>query len=428
MSKNRLQGGQLVLVILIAALAVSTAPQATAQMPEIIVDIQDSTYFAEQDTGMMVVRLNNVEDTIAGIVLWFQLSNPEVVEFPTVVGEVYDTSYWKCLQYSGPDCIDSVEVFAHEQWDFIHVDTIFDDFTTFDTTGTLLSGWEAVWLESVGGGLYESKLVALANQPAAPYTPGIAPQQDGVLIKIPLVIKDWVEWNAHVVDVFIPKTTAGVQFADPRGNSLGLTESYVVDTTLYRCLQWVGDECLEWTVVPTPPYDSIEVVVDTVLVLDTNAVVINNGVFEVLEPLDCLPGDVNGDGLYDISDLTQLQDFIYHGSPPLAAPWNADVNGDCCISWDDLIILRDGLPIVPCECPNPVWCCCMGMRGNVDYDETDAVNIQDLTTLVEYLFSGPPLYCPEEADVAPDQSVNISDITRLVDYLFDTGEPLPACE
>ncbi len=417
-----------VLAIIMVAILSSAA---SAQMPEIVVDIGDSTYFAEQDTGMLIVRFSNYLDTIAGLALWFNLSNPDVVEFAVSLDTVFDTTYWQCIQYSGPDCIDSLEVSQSDDWDFLHADTIVDDASLFDTTGTLLSGWQGVWFEPVGSGPYESKLVAIANSPSPPYIPGIAPQDNGVLIKIPLVIKDWNEFLAHEVDVFIPPTTQGAQFSDPKGNSLGLSPVVIQDTTFFRCLQWVGDQCIDWEIVSTPPYDSLEVVTDTVLVLDTNKVILNSGFVQVQPPLDCLPGDVNGDGTYGISDLTFLHTFIHFGEPPLPAPWNADVNGDCCISWDDLIILRDGLPIVPCECPNPVWRCCMGMRGNVDYDETDAVNVQDLTRLVEYLFAGgDELFCPEEADVEINggPGLNIGDLTRLTDYLFGSGSPLTQCD
>ncbi|MGH8016433.1 MAG: hypothetical protein ACREBV_09595, partial [Candidatus Zixiibacteriota bacterium] len=42
------------------------------------------------------------------------------------VGEVLDTSYWKCLQYQGPNCIDSVAVDPESTWNFIHIDTLAD--------------------------------------------------------------------------------------------------------------------------------------------------------------------------------------------------------------------------------------------------------------------------------------------------------------
>lgn len=72
--------------------------------------------------------------------------------------------------------------------------------------------------------------------------------------------------------------------------------------------------------------------------------------------------------------------------------------------------------------------CCTGIRGNVNGDAGESVNIADLTFLVAYLFGGgvaPP--CLEEANVNgdPSEAVNIADLTYLVAYLFGGG-PAPA--
>jgi len=72
--------------------------------------------------------------------------------------------------------------------------------------------------------------------------------------------------------------------------------------------------------------------------------------------------------------------------------------------------------------------CCVGLRGNVDSDASDAVNIIDITRLVSYYFSGGEApECPEEADVNADGSSNIVDLTRLTAYLFQAGEPPADC-
>lgn len=74
--------------------------------------------------------------------------------------------------------------------------------------------------------------------------------------------------------------------------------------------------------------------------------------------------------------------------------------------------------------------CCVGSRGNVDFDEDDNVNIADLAELVGYLFlSSPPPRCSEEANVDGDvgEQINIADLTYLVDYLFRGGPEPPPC-
>ena len=74
--------------------------------------------------------------------------------------------------------------------------------------------------------------------------------------------------------------------------------------------------------------------------------------------------------------------------------------------------------------------CCVGIRGNVDNDSEDKINIVDLTALVEYLFGGSEEpACPEEANIDGDieEKINIVDLTFLATYLFDEGEDPPSC-
>ncbi len=72
--------------------------------------------------------------------------------------------------------------------------------------------------------------------------------------------------------------------------------------------------------------------------------------------------------------------------------------------------------------------CCAGMRGNVDGDPSDAINVADLTYLVDHLFFGglePP--CFEESDVNGDGSLNVADLTCLVGYLFFGAQCIEPC-
>ncbi len=75
--------------------------------------------------------------------------------------------------------------------------------------------------------------------------------------------------------------------------------------------------------------------------------------------------------------------------------------------------------------------CCAGMRGNVDNDPLDAVNVSDLTYLVKFLFQGgPPADCPDEADIdglnGPEP--NVADLTWLVAFLFQGGPDPVQCQ
>jgi HAMP domain-containing protein len=74
--------------------------------------------------------------------------------------------------------------------------------------------------------------------------------------------------------------------------------------------------------------------------------------------------------------------------------------------------------------------CCQGIRGNVNGDGGDQVNVADLTYLVDFLFrAGSPPPCQEESNVNGDlaENVNVADLTYLVDFLFRSGSPPPSC-
>jgi len=95
------------------------------------------------------------------------------------------------------------------------------------------------------------------------------------------------------------------------------------------------------------------------------------------------------------------------------------------------------LPPPPPEPPLPFPGCCLPpLRGNVDYDPLDVIDIGDLVYMVDYMFTGglpPP--CVEEGNLdATDalgdgedlSDIDISDLVFLVDYMFNQGpEPLP---
>lgn len=69
--------------------------------------------------------------------------------------------------------------------------------------------------------------------------------------------------------------------------------------------------------------------------------------------------------------------------------------------------------------------CCQGIRGNIDNDPGDNIDIADLVYFVTYSFSGGPApECFEEADVDASITLDIADIVYLVTYMF-SGGPAP---
>ncbi|MDH3890269.1 MAG: thrombospondin type 3 repeat-containing protein [candidate division Zixibacteria bacterium] len=70
--------------------------------------------------------------------------------------------------------------------------------------------------------------------------------------------------------------------------------------------------------------------------------------------------------------------------------------------------------------------CCTGVRGNVNGDPAEVIDIADLVYLVDWMFvAGPYPPCPKEADLNGDGPIDIADLVYLVDFMF-AGGPAPA--
>ena len=72
--------------------------------------------------------------------------------------------------------------------------------------------------------------------------------------------------------------------------------------------------------------------------------------------------------------------------------------------------------------------CCENLRGNVDCDPADGVDISDLSAMIDALYlTFSPLCCKEEANVDGFGQVDIGDLSTLIDYLYISFTPLPSC-
>lgn len=73
--------------------------------------------------------------------------------------------------------------------------------------------------------------------------------------------------------------------------------------------------------------------------------------------------------------------------------------------------------------------CCLGGRGDLNYDGTNS-NVLDLTFLVDRIFrGGRPAPCPEEGDLNSDGvTSNVLDLTYLVDRIFRGGPSAGPCK
>lgn len=72
--------------------------------------------------------------------------------------------------------------------------------------------------------------------------------------------------------------------------------------------------------------------------------------------------------------------------------------------------------------------CCIGIRGNVDSDALDQIDISDLVFLVAFMFQGgdEPL-CMDEANIDGLGVIDISDLVGLATYMFSGGVEPAVC-
>ena len=92
--------------------------------------------------------------------------------------------------------------------------------------------------------------------------------------------------------------------------------------------------------------------------------------------------------------------------------------------------MQSGLFVLETNFASPPSCC-VGLRGNVDNDAGDAVDISDLVYLVDFIFTGGPSpICLFEANVDgdPNTNIDISDLVFLVDFMFTSGPTPPFCD
>ncbi len=285
--------------ILLAGVTFSYTP-ANAQPHVLDLRVMDTTAESGSKAIPLSVYMNNYEDTVAGYSFWLVLDRPDLVSFEL----------------------------------------------TFDTSGTLSSGWELIQVNHVGGQPYNIKVVAVANWPAPPTTPGIPPQQNGFpLIKFLLNAEDIPDTTTdRTVNIMVSYSNLSeFAFSDPGGKVIGTVSDSVLDTTYYSCTLWENDTtCLEWTeVLPGSPYDSMGTHWHVYEILDTTRVGIDNGSITITGGYVC--GNIDGDpsGSIDISDLVYLATYMFTGGDEPPALMSADCNGDGAVDISDIVYLVD---------------------------------------------------------------------------------------
>jgi len=286
----------------------------------ISIDIADYQAYEHTLTSIPIF-IDNPNETLLGFRIWVHLDRPEAIQFRV------------------------------------------DSAIKFDTSGTLISGWELIDARSISGTGNDIQITAIANLAPPPFNPGLAPQTGGTLIRI---LADVFQINDPFSDSIVsfeinPYFPQNLEFVITDLHWTIWKEEVTLDTIGWVCTEWQIDStqnppdtigCLDWVQTPFPPWDDTLIFLDTTLVLDTNKLCLHSGSVEILASPPYFCGDLNDDNTVgNILDLTFIVDKLFRGGPESNPPEAADVN-------------------------------CDGANGN----------ILDLTAIVDLIFrSGPPL-------------------------------------
>jgi hypothetical protein len=334
---------------------------------ELEVIASDTGVYPDEENATIMIYMKNYSDTVAGFELWLLLDRPDLMEFSTDSITVADTTFWRCLQWSGPDCIDSLDITDSvlldpgTEYDFITVHEYEVLAGAVDTSGTLTSGWEYISARSLGIG-YDLKIVGLADLFPPPYTPGIGYPQlgDVPLIKVRLDIYDIPDTlQDRTAQIYIMANNLdNFFFSNEQGMGICVKTDTVYEDRCFTCLAWVGEICLQYMEFPcdsTFPLDSLYSDTTYFATLDPDCVIIQDGSVTILQGR-C--GDVDDNSTINILDITRLINFIYLSGPAPVYMQNADVDKTCAVNILDITslinyIYRSGSPP---ECP-PSWPC-----------------------------------------------------------------------
>lgn len=301
-------GSVVLITLLLAVLASSAFP---ADLPAIVFELPDTTLPASGDIVWLTVRLSNYTDTVAGVQFQLRLDRPDLVQF----------------DLTGLD---------------------------FDTTGTLLVGYEVILARDTAVDHSRYNFLGLANLPqSGPDYKGFPPQPGDVLVRIPVRTAANPDPGAGLICNIevLPPTI----FSDPYGNAIGwhVTDT-VLDSIFYKCTMWEGESCLSWVSVDpeVSTYDSIYVYEYYVEGPDSSQLIVSSGQITIL-PIGLLTCDHNADGVYSVTDLTCLVNYLFRS-------------------------VETGCPAMLCDC-------------DVSGNNPSVPNVADLTCMVAFLFRGGPI-------------------------------------
>jgi hypothetical protein len=248
------------------------------QSHELSFTLNDLGVCENQSDKYINIYFNNLADTIAGMVFQLEISPAGIAEFGSVG--------------SSP---------------------------VFDTSGTLLSGWEYISAYSVDGDKQDILLIALANMPSPPFNYGFLPQQGGKLIKIRYHLLPIAD-SIGTIQLNLKFNNDNFSMCPPSGRSLGIKAD-----TIINCLEYQGEVCIR---------------ADTTIesYLDTSIVYVRNAVIDVHNEEIC--GDLNSDGKLNLLDiLCQIRWFKEGESSPGCSCLPIDINNDAAFNILDILYL-----------------------------------------------------------------------------------------
>ena len=283
------------LTVLLLGFAFGSA--VSAQAPRLEVWIPDTSVFPDNQSLQFDLHLANYQDSVAAFQITLTNTRPDLITFSGSV----------------------------------------------DTSGTLISGWEVVDAFTSGVDGERFTMIGIADVPyPTTITPAIGYPQSGDVPLVRFTVDAAVTAGLTADDLalcFSYSPATDLLISNASGYGIGLTTEVFTDTTFWLCLLWAGEECVSWSKVDTPPFDSLSVTTEERTIVDSLQVHANDAHLRVGT---C--GDVgNLDGTVNLSDITALVDYVYLDGPAPPSLWAANVDGspDGTINLGDITHMLD---------------------------------------------------------------------------------------
>ncbi|MCH7879263.1 MAG: dockerin type I repeat-containing protein [candidate division Zixibacteria bacterium] len=305
----KLRFRSLCLGVILGVVLLSAGRNTADAQAQITLRVDTVSVSPDSATVTIPVWLDNPGDTLVGFEVWFRLHRPNMIKFETTIDSLYDTLYWNCLSGIWPACIDSELVIdTSGGYDFFSEELVeVKKGGSFDTSGTLISGWQ-LSVVSLGGQALDMKIVGIANSLSPPFNQNLAPQSGGILLYLIATLVPMPDTMfGRTVIIEVVDAPDHTNFADQNGTTL-------------------THEVFSGSVTILPP--SCCVTAGNANGDSSGKVSITDIAFLIARifaggaaPPCCEEGDANGSGSVNIADVTYLIARIFAGGPaPICGP------------------------------------------------------------------------------------------------------------